>query len=113
MKTKKRGRPPKFTDTQEMQKIIDSYFEKHQFKFNKSYQTMPTVSGLAQALNMNRRTLLNYSKKDKFAYTVRRARQRIEIALEHVREIKRHTRKLEERVLMLEGKLKVLEEDKK
>ena len=40
-------------------------------------------------------------------------KRRIEIALEHVREIKRHTRKLEERVLMLEEKLQVLEEAKK
>jgi len=40
-------------------------------------------------------------------------KRRVEIALEHIREIKRHTRKLEEKVLMLEGKLKVLEEDKK
>ena len=40
-------------------------------------------------------------------------KRRVEIALEHVREIKRHTRKLEERVLMLEDKLKVLEVDKK
>ena len=40
-------------------------------------------------------------------------RRRVEIALEHVREIKRHARKLEERVLMLEEKLQVLEEDKK
>ena len=40
-------------------------------------------------------------------------KRRVEIALEHVREIKRHTRKLEERVLMLEEKLQVLEEDKK
>ena len=40
-------------------------------------------------------------------------RRRVEIALEHVREIKRHTRKLEERVVMLEEKLQVLEEGKK
>ena len=40
-------------------------------------------------------------------------KRRIEIALEHVRGIKRHTKKLEEKVLMLEDKLKVLEEDKK
>ena len=40
-------------------------------------------------------------------------RRRIEIALEHVREIKRHTRKLEERVSILEEKLQVLEEGKK
>ena len=40
-------------------------------------------------------------------------RRRVEMALEHVREIKRHARKLEEKVLMLEEKLKVLEEAKK
>ena len=40
-------------------------------------------------------------------------KRRIEIALEHVREINRHTRKLEEKVLMLEEKLQVLEEGKK
>ena len=40
-------------------------------------------------------------------------RRRVEIALDHVREIKRHTRKLEERVLLLEEKLQVLEEGKK
>ena len=40
-------------------------------------------------------------------------RRRVEIALEHVREIKRHTRKLEERVVMLAEKLQVLEEVKK
>ncbi len=40
-------------------------------------------------------------------------KRRVEIALEHIREIKRHARKLEERVLMLEEKLQVLEEDKK
>ena len=40
-------------------------------------------------------------------------KRRVEIALEHIREIKRHTRKLEEKVLMLEEKLKVLEEVKK
>jgi len=40
-------------------------------------------------------------------------RRRVEIALEHIREIKRQTRKLEEKALMLEEKLKVLEEVKK
>jgi hypothetical protein len=40
-------------------------------------------------------------------------KRRVEIALEHIREIKRRSRKLEEKVLMMEEKLKVLEEDKK
>ena len=40
-------------------------------------------------------------------------RRRVEMALEHIKEIKRRSRKLEEKVSMLEEKLKVLEEDKK
>ena len=39
--------------------------------------------------------------------------RRREIAIDHIREIKRQTRKLEEKVLMLEEKLKVLEEGQK
>lgn len=40
-------------------------------------------------------------------------KRRVEMALEHIKEIKRQSRKLEEKISMLEEKLKVLEEDKK
>ena len=40
-------------------------------------------------------------------------KRRVEMAIEHIREIKRKTRKLEEKVSMLEEKLRILEEDKK
>ena len=40
-------------------------------------------------------------------------KRRVEMALEHIKEIKRRSRKLEEKVSILEEKLKVLEEDKK
>ena len=39
-------------------------------------------------------------------------KRRVEIALEHIREIKRHTRKLEERVNILEEQINILEEGK-
>lgn len=42
----------------------------------------PTMSGLALALNMDRRSLLNYSKKEKYFPTIKKARDRIESALE-------------------------------
>jgi len=64
----------------------------------------PSVRSYVQSLSEILRNLNPKSQTEK---------RRVEIALEHVREIKRHTRKLEEKVLMLEGKLKVLEEDKK
>jgi RNA-splicing ligase RtcB len=64
----------------------------------------PSVRSYIQSLT---ETLRAFSPK---THTERR---RVEIALEHVREIKRHTRKIEEKVLMLEEKLRVLEEGKK
>jgi len=64
----------------------------------------PGTSSYIQALNEILRSLSPKTQTEK---------RRIEIALQHVREIKRHTRKLEEKVLMLEEKLQVLEEDKK
>ncbi len=69
----KRGRPKKYTEVDIMQQKIDSYFkacdEKH----------MPyTMSGLALALDMDRKSLLNYSKDDKFFLTIKKARNRVE-----------------------------------
>jgi ubiquinone biosynthesis protein UbiJ len=64
----------------------------------------PSMRSYVQSLSEILRNLNPKSQTEK---------RRVEIALEHVREIKRHTRKLEERVMMLEEKLKVLEEDKK
>ena len=64
----------------------------------------PSVRSYIQSLTEILRTLSPKTQTE---------RRRIEIALEHVREIKRHTRKLEERVVMLEEKLQVLEEGKK
>ena len=68
------GRPPKFKTPKEMQAVIDVYFEKHEEK--------PTVSGLARALGMSRRTLINYKAKKEFLPTIKECRARIEEALE-------------------------------
>ncbi|AZQ69193.1 hypothetical protein EF888_19885 [Silicimonas algicola] len=38
----------------------------------------PTLSGLALVLEVSRRTLLNYSRKDEFSHVIARARSRIE-----------------------------------
>lgn len=69
----KRGRPKKYTETNVMQQRIDEYF-KNCDKNNKPY----TLSGLALSLDMDRRTLLNYSNDDEFFPTIKKARGKVE-----------------------------------
>ncbi|MCI9434766.1 MAG: hypothetical protein HFI86_05820 [Bacilli bacterium] len=76
-KNTKRGRPKKYTKTDTMQQKIDEYFKKCD-KNNKPY----TMSGLAFALDMDRRSLLNYSKDDKFFPTIKKARNKVETYVE-------------------------------
>lgn len=72
-----RGRPKKYTEVDIMQQKIDLYF-KICDKTDKPY----TMSGMALALDMDRKSLLNYSKDDKFFPTIKRAKARIEQQLE-------------------------------
>lgn len=60
-----------------MQEIIDGYFAERA-----ASEKPPTVSGLAYALDMSTEALRNYEQKDAFLATVKRAKQRVEIALE-------------------------------
>ena len=71
------GRPPKYTKAEEMQKKIDMYFMECDAK-NEPY----TVTGLALALDVDRRTLLNYSEKDEFFPTIKKAKLKVENYLE-------------------------------
>lgn len=91
------GRPKAYTDVEIMQQKIDSYFDScfepkrdKEGKILRDFdgsaimvQTKPfTLSGLALALDIDRRTLLNYSKDDKFFPTIKKARNKIEAFLE-------------------------------
>jgi hypothetical protein len=99
------GRPPKFDKPEEMQRVIDLYFlcvthnrvkdelpldvleslseqEAVIVKDIGSDEVMPTVSGLAYTLGMSRQALCDYEKKDEFLDTIKRAKMRIERALE-------------------------------
>jgi hypothetical protein len=67
------GRPPKYNTPEEMQEVIDKYFDE-----NDIY----TVSGLAYELDMSTEALRNYEAKDEFLATVKKAKQRVEISLE-------------------------------
>lgn len=66
-----------------MQAIIDQYFEKDAFvQMGDSVMYAPTVSGLAYSLDMSRQALLDYAEKDAFLDTIKKAKIRIEMALE-------------------------------
>ena len=71
------GRPPKYTKKEEMQKKIDEYFMKCD-KDNEPY----TVTGLGLALDMSRQDLINYSNKEEFFYTIKKAKLKVENYLE-------------------------------
>ncbi len=90
------GRPLKYHKAEEMQQEIDKYFSscmKIKCQGDKpckdrngnyifEFYRPPTMSGLAVALDIDRKTLLNYSKKDQFFPTIKRARMKIEMFTE-------------------------------
>lgn len=96
MAVNKGGRPPKYKNVEEIQFLIDEYFEDCKGKplydaygrpiFDKHGLPVmidvhpPTVTGLAIALGFtSRQALLNYQAKDKFVDTITRAKSRIEM----------------------------------
>lgn len=96
------GRPLKYKTKEEMQERIDEYFEscykpvRVLVKDTNKYMTLKdeegnivkeqyrpfTVTGLADALDMSRQSLLNYSEKDEFFDTIMRAKRKCELYAE-------------------------------
>lgn len=77
------GRPPKYKTAEEMQAVIAKYFETDAFIGEGDSKIFaPTVEGLAYALDLSRQGLNEYSDKGEFSDTVKRAKQRVAIALE-------------------------------
>lgn len=88
------GRPLAFKTVKALQDAIDEYFEycdnRTRSVFVKdlgdnievSDPAPYTLSGLAYALGIDRKTLYNYSKSDQFFPTVKRARERVEAQLD-------------------------------
>ena len=71
------ARPKLYETKEEVQEIIDAYFSLCD-QLEKPY----TMSGLANALNMSRQSLINYSKEDEFFDTIKKARAEVEQQLE-------------------------------
>ena len=67
------ARSKKYTEEEIFKMKCDDYF-KYCDKKKKPY----TMSGLALYLDMDRRSLLNYSKDEKFFPTIKKARDRVE-----------------------------------
>lgn len=88
------GRPPLYTNKDELELNINEYFDfcdnrvmhvysKKQDAVIEVINPAPyTIAGLAYYLHMDRRSLLNYSKKKKFFLTIKAARNRIEADVE-------------------------------
>jgi len=77
------GRPVKYDSVDEVRQIIELYFETDAFIGEGDMRMYaPTMSGLAYALDLSRQGLLDYANKEQFYDTIKKARQRVEIALE-------------------------------
>lgn len=70
-------RPKLYENVEDLEKDIQKYFANCD-KRKKPY----TISGLAYFLDMDRKTLLNYSKNEKFFPTIKKAKLKIEAQLE-------------------------------
>lgn len=73
------GRPPKYKTPEEMQAVIDEYFQRCDAE-----EEPYTITGLALALDLSRTSLIDYAnnKSDGFSYTVKRAKLKVESFLE-------------------------------
>ncbi len=73
----KKGRPPKWKSVKAVELAIDEYFTDCMVR-----KAHPTVSGLALALDLTRQGLLEYEAKNAFSDTIKKAKQRVHVAVE-------------------------------
>jgi len=72
------GRPLKFKSVTELQNAIDLYFLSCEDpEDNKKYIRPLTITGLANALDTSRETLLEYEDRPEFVDTIKRAKGKI------------------------------------
>lgn len=67
------SRPLIFKTPEELEEKIDAYFAECEVK-----EKPKTMSGLALALGVERKTLVNYAERDAFLPTIKKARQTVE-----------------------------------
>jgi len=79
------GRPPAFVGVEELEKLIDLYFQELEYEDDRGNTlTKPaTITGIALRLGFcSRQSFYDYEKKEEFTYTVKRARLRVETSYE-------------------------------
>lgn len=69
----KGGRPLKFRSVKELEEKTEEYFAECERK-----RRPFTMSGLANSLDVDRRTLLNYGERERFFPTIKKARRKVE-----------------------------------
>jgi hypothetical protein len=67
------GRPLKFETPEQLQEAINAYYSECEIK-----EKPLSLSGLAEALDIARKTLVNYSYRDEFLPTIEKARRKVE-----------------------------------
>lgn len=93
MTTNLGGRPPKYNSVEELQSIIDEYFQHCDNRIKEVHKpdgetygySNPepyTMSGLAYALGLSRQGLIEYKAKDGFSDAIKDARNRVEVDVE-------------------------------
>ena len=82
------GRPLAFDSVEELEDKVNEFFisdDAHIISFKEGQEEKtyaPTMSGLALFLGVDRKTITNYSNKEDYFPTIRKARARIESHLE-------------------------------
>jgi len=77
------GRPLKYKTADELQLAVDNYFEVDAMvMIGDAEMYAPTMAGLALSLDVDRKTIVNYSNKEEFFPTIKRARLKVEAYLE-------------------------------
>lgn len=78
------GQPMKYKTVEELQEAIENYFAVDAFVTNASGKPeyLPTMAGLALSLDVDRRTIVNYSHNEQYFPTIRKAKAKIESFIE-------------------------------
>ncbi len=77
------GRPLKYKTIDSLKAAIDDYFETDAYiDMGETKMFAPTMSGLAYHLDLSRQGLLDYDGRDGFLDTIKRARNKVGVALE-------------------------------
>lgn len=77
------GRPLTYKTVEELDTAIDLYFETDAYMGEEDKKIYaPTMSGLAYALGVDRKTLHTYAHTDEFLPSLKKAKARVETALE-------------------------------